>query len=205
MTVDTLEKARIIAILRGIEPAELIPAVEALYCGGVRAVEVTFNTPGAPDMVRRLTERFGERLAVGAGTVLDGEQARVAIQAGADFLLSPVLDESMVKTCVESGKIAVPGVMTPTEALQAVRWGAQIVKVFPAITVGTDYFRQIAAPLEFLKLMAVGGLTKENFQSFLDAGACCVGIGGGLADRAKIRAHDWEGLTSLARAFTKEK
>ena len=204
MTVEALEKARVIAILRGIAPEALLPTVEALYCGGVRAVEVTFNTPGAPEMVRRLSDRFGGRLAVGAGTVLDREQAQVALSAGADFLLSPVLDEGMVKTCVEAGKVAVPGVMTPTVALQAVRWGAQIVKVFPAITVGTAYFRQIAAPLEFLKMMAVGGITKDNFRSFLDAGACCVGVGGGLADKEKIRLHDWAGLTAQAALFTQE-
>ena len=201
MTVEQLEQAKVIAILRGIDPGDLLPAVEALYCGGIRAVEITFNTPGAPEMIRKLSERFGSRLFVGAGTILDAEQARIAVSAGAGFLLSPSLDEGMVKTCVEAGKIAVPGVLTPTEAVTAVRWGAQIVKIFPAAPVGPAYFSQLAAPLDFLKMMAVGGISLENFQSYLSAGACCVGVGGGLADRALIRAHDWEGLTARARRF----
>ena len=134
--VKTLLEARVTAIVRGIPAEALVKTADALLEGGVRCIEVTFDTPGAAEMIRTLKGKYAGRMLVGAGTVLDTETCRTAILAGADFILSPTLNTEVIRMCNRYGRAAVPGVMTPTEILTALEAGADIVKVFPAGALG---------------------------------------------------------------------
>ncbi|HEX3000309.1 MAG TPA: bifunctional 4-hydroxy-2-oxoglutarate aldolase/2-dehydro-3-deoxy-phosphogluconate aldolase [Armatimonadota bacterium] len=205
MIVERLKEYKIISILRGI-PAERVSEVAgALYEGGVRTIEITFNTEGAEQMIREVKARFGDRMIVGAGTVLDAETARTAILAGADFMLSPSLDEGMVRMCCRYGKVAVPGTFTPTEMVKAVECGAQIVKLFPASFAGPGYIRQVRGPLDHIDIMAVGGVSLDNYLDFLRAGACTVGIGSELVNVKTLGAADALcKITDTARRFTSQ-
>jgi 2-dehydro-3-deoxyphosphogluconate aldolase/(4S)-4-hydroxy-2-oxoglutarate aldolase len=202
MILEDLKKAKIISIIRGIDREILPEVVQALYNGGIRAVEIAFNTPGAQGMLETAKEKFGGKMLIGAGTVLDAETARMAIAAGADFLLSPSLDEGMIKTCNRYDKVAVPGVFTPTEIVRAYEYGAKIVKIFPASVLGTQYIEQIKGPLGHVEMVAVGGITLENFRDYLAGGACCVGIGSALVSPKTTRGHDMGLITQNALKYT---
>lgn len=192
---------KVTAIVRGI-PADRICAVaEALLAGGVRCIEVTFNTPGAAEMIRALKAGYGDKMLVGAGTVLDTETCKTAIDAGADFILSPSLNTAVITMCNRYGKVAVPGVMTPTEILTAMEAGADIVKVFPAGTLGTTYIKDVLGPLNHAAIMAVGGVDAENAAAFFKAGAKCIGVGSALVSKALIEAGDFAAITARAKAF----
>ena len=182
--VKTLLEARVTAIVRGIPAEALVKTADALLEGGVRCIEVTFDTPGAAEMIRTLKEKYAGRMLVGAGTVLDTETCRTAILAGADFILSPTLNTEVIRMCNRYGRAAVPGVMTPTEILTALEAGADIVKVFPAC------------------IMAVGGVSLENTADLFRAGASCVGVGSNLVSKALIQSGSFDGITERAKAFT---
>lgn len=201
MVLQSILDGKITAIVRNIPKDTIVDTAAALYHGGICNIEVAFNTPDAAAMISTLKEHFGMQLCVGAGTVLDAQTAHEAIRAGADFLLSPSFDTGMIETCCRYGKLAIPGVMTPTEIVNAYRSGAQMVKIFPAATLGADYFRQIKGPLDFIKVMAVGGISEENLGQFLGAGADAVGIGGNLVHLQMIRDHDFEALAATAKRF----
>ncbi len=203
MTVQQLIEARVITILRGVPKDRIDATADALYAGGIRAIEVTFNTEGAAEMIEALKTRHAGRFYIGAGTVLDSETARTAILAGADFLLAPTFDPKMIATCNRYGKLAVPGVFTPTEMLAATECGAPIVKVFPAVTVGPTFFRQVRAPLQQIRTMAVGGITAENFLEYLQAGADCVGVANDIAHPDLIASGDFAALEARALRYTK--
>lgn len=194
---------RVVAVIRMSEIASLAAAVESIRAGGVRVVEITMTTPGALQAIRSLASEHKNGLLVGAGTVLDSETAAAAVQAGADFVVSPVLVPDIVGFCREAGKLVSPGAFTPTEILAAWRAGADIVKVFPATSLGPGYLKDIHGPLPEVRLMPTGGVTLDNARAFIDHGACCVGIGTALLDRAVIAAGDWPLLTDRARRLIK--
>lgn len=141
-------------------------------------------------------------MLVGAGTVMDSTTARIAILAGADFLLAPTLNQGMLETCNRYAKVAVPGVLTPTEIQTAYEMGAQIVKVFPASAFGPAYFKQIKGPLDHITIMAVGGVSQENFKEYFRCGADCVGVGGELANVELIGSGNFAAITEIAKKFT---
>lgn len=200
--VDTLLKAKVTAIVRGIPADKLRRTADALYAGGVRTIEVTFDTPGAADMIRLLKAEYSDKMLVGAGTVLDTETCRTAILAGADFVLAPTLNTAVITMCNRYARVAVPGVMTPTEILTAIEAGADIVKVFPAGTLGSGYIKDVkGGPLKQANIMAVGGVNLDNCADFFRAGAACVGIGSSLVSKALIDADDYEAITARAKAF----
>ncbi len=202
MIIEQLKLHKIVAILRGLESGDAIQTVQAMFDGGIRLIEVTFNTKGAPQMIDQIKETFGDRMIIGAGTVLDAPTAKTAISAGADFLLSPILDTGMIETCNRYGKTPIPGVMTPTEIVRAYEAGAKMVKIFPAAALGADYFKQVKAPLDFIEMMAVGGVSRENMHTFFKAGACCVGIGGQLLNMEHVREKRFDAITENALSFT---
>ena len=176
--------------------------LEVLKDSGIRSVEITMNTEGALSMIREAVERFGDSLSIGAGTVLTMEQLHDVVSAGADFVLSPVMfTREMLGYCRERKVIAVPAAFTPSEIYTQLTWGADIVKVFPAVTVGPSYFRQLAGPLGPLPLMAVGGVNAENAQEFIKCGCPYLGIGSGMFRRADVSRGDAKRLRADVEAF----
>ena len=176
--------------------------LEVLKDSGIRSVEITMNTEGALSMIREAVERFGDSLSIGAGTVLTMEQLHDVVSAGADFVLSPVMfTREMLGYCRERKVIAVPAAFTPSEIYTQLTWGADIVKVFPAVTVGPSYFRQLAGPLGALPLMAVGGVNAENAQEFIKCGCPYLGVGSGMFRRADVSRGDAKRLRADVEAF----
>ncbi|SHO50633.1 2-dehydro-3-deoxyphosphogluconate aldolase / (4S)-4-hydroxy-2-oxoglutarate aldolase [Anaerocolumna xylanovorans DSM 12503] len=199
--LQTIEKYGIVAIVRGTEINQMKRIAAALYEGGVRVIEVTFNTEKAESLLKELTDEFSDRMLIGAGTILDSESARTAILAGAKFILSPSLNPEVLKICQRYSILAVPGVMTPTEAVQAWELGARMIKIFPAVNLGPSYVKQILGPLNQLNIMVVGGINENNLGAFLENGASCAGIGGDLVNKQEIEEGKYEELVQKAVRF----
>ena len=197
--LEGLLAAKIIAVIRMKDATRLAAAAAALREGGVTALEITMTVPGAVEIIREMARTKEPGTLVGAGTVLDAGTATDVIEAGADFVVSPITDQDMVLACREARVLVAPGAFTPTEIVAAWRAGADIVKVFPATSLGPQFFRDLRGPLPLVRLMPTGGVTIENAREFLAAGACCVGIGTALVDAEAVEAGDWEALTSRAR------
>ena len=191
-------ETRLFAVVR-MKSAEAVPPVSAaLRSGGVRAIEITLTTPGALEIIRRLAATRAPGELIGAGTVLDAAAGEKAIEAGADFIVSPVFDPGLVRLCRDRDILTAAGGLTPTEILAAWRAGADIVKVFPASSAGPEYFRDLRGPFPEIRLMPTGGVTVGNAAEFIRSGACCVALGTGLIDPALVRAGDWDGLAARA-------
>ena len=186
-TLLRLTETGVVAVVRSDDPSRLVQVAEALNAGGIDIFEVTMSVPGALDVMRQVSERFGTEIVVGAGTVLDGETARAAILAGAEFIVSPTLSQDVITVARRYGKVVVPGALTPTEILTAWEAGADIVKVFPARQGGPRYLKDMLAPLPQLRLMPTGGVSLENAVEYVRAGAVAVGIGS--ADRKSTRLN----------------
>ena len=201
--LQKLGEYRLVSIVRGVEENAAVQTAEALYRGGIHAIEITMNTAGALRMIEAVKAAYGDRMVIGAGTVLDAENAANAIQAGADFILSPTLSGKVIETCNRYSKLAVPGVLTPTEILTAWEAGAQLVKVFPARVFGPKYIRDIKGPLPQVEIMPVGGVSLENAADFMKNGAYALGIGSALVNPEWTRQGEFERITQAAAAFEK--
>lgn len=205
--LEAMKQYRITAILRGIDREHLEPVVEALYAGGIRLLEITFNQGSATRLedtaaaIARVKEIYGDRLHVGAGTVMSVEEVAAAHRAGAEFILAPNVDEMVIRAAVDRGLCAIPGAMTPTEIAGAYNAGAQIIKLFPAGNLGLGYCKAVMAPLNHIPMIAVGGVDQHNLPSLLKAGFLGAGIGSNLTDRRLIQAGDYQGLKALAEEF----
>ncbi len=199
-SIAALESWGAIAVLRLEDAARARPVVEALVAGGVRAVEVTFTMPRALEVLTALAGV--ERLLVGAGSVLDEPTARLAILAGARFVVSPIFRADLVRACHRYDVVAVPGAYTPTEILTAWEAGADLVKIFPATSLGPSYVRDVMTPLPRLRLVPTGGVSAENAGAFIRAGAAAVGVGGALIDRDAVARGDYAHVTERARLLT---
>lgn len=197
--LDQLKEERIVAILRGIPKERADQIAHALCEGGIVFTEVTMNTEGATRMISDWREQFGERMRIGAGTVLDLNTAREAVSAGAEYLVSPNLDESVVEYALSRGLSIFPGAMTPTEIIRAWTAGATAVKIFPMATLGVSYLKEIRAPLDHIPMLATGGVRMDNIREFLAAGAVAVGIGGYLANPALVREGRYERIAQNAK------
>lgn len=178
-----LRRVGILPIARGVPAANLEAAADLLLEVGIGIVEVTMNSTDASGTIRRLADRYEGRLIVGAGTVLDADLATAAVDAGAEFLVTPHVDESVAAAAHRLKVPFVPGALTPTEILRAWRAGAALVKLFPAVTVGPQYLRQLRGPLPDIPLLPTGGVSVENTAEFIAAGAVAVGVGGALLGR----------------------
>lgn len=171
---------KIVAILRGMPPKDIVPIANALYAGGIRILEITLNSTDALPLIEKLSGVFKDRMLIGAGTVLNTTDAANAITAGAAFLISPSLDVAVIKAAKNAGVVSIPGAFTPTEILNAHNYGADIVKVFPALD--ATYIKNILAPLHHIPVMPTGGIDAANIKSFADAGAVAFGIGSALVN-----------------------
>lgn len=202
--MQALSREKIVAIIRGISAESGDATAKALADGGIVFLEVTLNTDGALGMISRFRETYEGRLRIGAGTVLDLGQAKEAVAAGAEYIISPNLDEEVIYYGVEQGVQVWPGTMTPTEIVRAYKAGASAVKVFPMGSLGINYLKEIRAPLNHIPMVATGGVNLQNINSVLDAGAIAVGLGGNLVDKQLVKDGKFEELTKLARAFVSE-
>ena len=195
---DAIEREGIVAVIRIKEPEKLRAVVDAIAEGGVRALEVTMTVPGAVDLIRELAPALPAGFTFGAGTVLDADTANRVIDAGAQFVVSPVFRRSVIDTCHARGVPAMPGCFSPTEILDAWEAGADVVKVFPATALGPGFFRDVRGPLPQVKLMPTGGVTLDNAGDWIRAGAVAVGVGTALLDAKAIAAGDYAVLRANA-------
>ncbi len=184
--VEAVERAGIVAVIRIKDPAKLRDVVDAIADGGIRALEITMTVPGAVELIRDLAPTLPEGFILGAGTVLDAETVARVADAGARYVVSPVFRRSVIAACHARQLAAMPGCFTPTEILDAWDAGADIVKVFPATTLGPSYLKDVRAPLPQVKLMPTGGVTVENAGDWIRAGAVAVGVGTSLLDAKAI-------------------
>lgn len=207
-TIKKLLDGKVIAIVRGIDSRRIVGLAKALAAGGITCVEVTFDQ-SAPDKLQdtldaiaAIKETLGEGVCVGAGTVMTPEQVQLASDAGAEYMISPNTDPEVIAKTKALGKVSIPGAMTPTEVAYAYKCGADIVKMFPAGILGAGYIKAVKAPLKHIPVTAVGGITPQNCASFLQAGACGVGVGGNLVSPELVNAGRFEEITALARAYS---
>lgn len=191
---------KIIAIVRGVQPEAVLPLAEAMYAGGIRLLEVTMNSEDPLTVIRAVSAAMGDKMIIGAGTVLDAPTARQAADAGARFILSPILEPDVIRTARDLGVVSIPGAYTATEVYAAYKQGADIIKVFPATS--PAYIKDIAAPLPKMHLLPTGGITPENIGDFKKAGAAGFGIGSALVNaKAPVTPEYLRQLTATAQRF----
>jgi len=193
--------AGVVAVIRANSKDQLVGLTEALLAGGVPSIEVTMSTPKAIAGIEMLADKFSDTAVIGVGTVLDPATARDAIAAGAQFVVSPVFDESIVSTTRRYGKIMISGAFTPTEILRAWTAGSDVVKVFPSTALGPGYFKDILAPLPQLRLTPTGGVDLKNVADWIKAGAVFVGAGSSLVSKDALAKNDWATVTASAKSF----
>ncbi|WP_320130234.1 bifunctional 4-hydroxy-2-oxoglutarate aldolase/2-dehydro-3-deoxy-phosphogluconate aldolase [uncultured Sphaerochaeta sp.] len=194
-----IEQTKVISIIRGVRETYAARLIDALLDGGIRCLEITLNTPGALNIIKEARKREG--IVVGAGTVLSLEDAQKAIEAGAQFILSPSLSVDIIKYCNSKDILPVPGVFSPTELYTASQAGAELIKVFPAGSVGPRYIKDLLGPFSGMKLLPVGGVSTDNTKEFMKAGAFAVGVGSYLANAELAKCGDFEEITKRAQSF----
>jgi 2-dehydro-3-deoxyphosphogluconate aldolase / (4S)-4-hydroxy-2-oxoglutarate aldolase len=200
-TVSEILKHKIVAIIRGAEPGDVLAIAEALHRGGVRCLEITLNSADALKVIANVSKQMGDRILVGAGTVLNANEASDAIAAGAKFIISPVMSIETIRKTKELGAVSIPGAFTPTEIFNAYSAGADIIKVFPGVS-GPGFIKEVLAPLPFIPLMPTGGISLQNLQEFKSAGAVAFGIGKSLVDtKQKVSETYLQGITLNAQRF----
>ena len=200
---------KIVAIVRGVYGEDCVNLARALYEGGIELLEVTFDQSKpeeltrTSDTIRQLVEQLGDKMVFGAGTVTTVEMLELAKNAGAKFIVSPDTNEEVIRATVAAGMVSMPGALTPTEVVTAHRWGADFVKLFPAGTQGTAYFKAVTAPLNHIRMLAVGGVNEKNIADFMAAGAVGAGVGGILVNKAWIKSGEFDKITAAARELVK--
>ncbi len=208
MREDIIQKvldSKVIAIVRGIYGEDCLKLAKALYKGGIRMLEVTFDQRNVElqektaETIRLLCDQMGDQMSFGAGTVTSVEMVQLAKKAGAQFIISPNTKEAVIKETLSLGMVSIPGAMTPTEVIDAYEYGADYVKVFPAGNLGPSYMKSLCAPISHVPMLAVGGVDEKNAKAFIEAGAVGVGIGGRLANKAMVAAGDFDQITALAK------
>ncbi|MGA2085015.1 MAG: bifunctional 4-hydroxy-2-oxoglutarate aldolase/2-dehydro-3-deoxy-phosphogluconate aldolase [Terracidiphilus sp.] len=201
-TSQIIERVGLIPVLRARSAAQAHAVVKAMIAGGVTVVEVTMTVPGALDVLKELMKEYGAQLLLGSGTVTTAAQARATIDAGAEFVVSPSLHPEVISETKRSGKLSIPGALTPTEVITAWEAGADYVKIFPCSAVGgASYLKSLLAPFPHLKLIPTGGVTLETAESFLRVGARALGVGSDLVNLAAIEAGRPKTITETAHAY----
>jgi len=191
----------IVAVVRSPDSQQLVEVARALADGGVHVIEITMTVPNALDVLRQVRQVLGERILLGAGTVLDPETARAVLLSGAEYIVTPTLNLDVIRLCQRYDKLVMPGAFTPTEILTAWEAGADIVKVFPADVVGPAFFKAVRGPLPQVRLMPTGGVDLTTAAAFLKAGACCLGVGGQLVEPKAVAERNFDRIRDLARQY----
>ena len=208
-TIEQIEKNKVIVIVRGVEKEKLIPMCQAIYDGGLRLIECTYDASGKisdeeiADNIKMLADHFQGKMIVGAGTVLTEKQVDLTKKAGGKFIISPDTNPDIIKKTKEEELVSIPGALTPSEITLSNRSGADFVKIFPMDMMGVKYIKDLKAPLSHVKLLAVGGVTADNMKDYLDAGASGIGIGSGVVNKKLISENNFEEITKLARNYSK--
>ena len=196
-TLNRILEEKVVAIVR-LDVAEQVgPTIEAIHAGGLSVIEVTMGTPQAIQHIEKYAHHSS--LLIGVGSVVDAETARMAILAGAKFIVTPISKPSVIETALTHQVPVFSGAFTPGEILQALEWGADVVKVFPADVLGMSYFKAIKAPMPHLPLMPTGGVTLDNARDWLKAGACALGVGSALTNKKAIADGNYHQITENAR------
>jgi 2-dehydro-3-deoxyphosphogluconate aldolase/(4S)-4-hydroxy-2-oxoglutarate aldolase len=201
--VQRLCASGIVAVVRAKSSGQLVEVARAMAAGGVDCIEITLTTPNALAVIAAVREQLGDTVLTGVGSVLDGETARAAILAGAQFVVSPIFNPAILEMAHRYGLPCVPGAFTPTEILNATAAGADLVKVFPAGQLGPGFFKDILAPMPHLRLTPTGGVDLDTAAAFIKAGAKTLGVGSALVTPKAVAAGDFATLTETARKFVK--
>lgn len=196
-----LVESGVVAVIRKVPEDKIESLVSSLINGGINALEITVDSPNGFTIIKNLTSKFNHQAIIGAGTVLDSSSAKLAINNGADFIVSPCLNIEVMRTTLRYGKISIPGIMTPTEALTAIENGADIVKVFPADSVGPGFIKNLKGPLSQIPIMTTGGIDLNNVSNYIKEGAVAVGIGGNLINKQLISNGDFQEIEEIARKY----
>ena len=202
-----VRESRIIAIIRGFEPDVCLRLAEAYAKGGIRLVEVTFNQKDPSSWkntaaaIKAIRERFAGEVRAGAGTVLSEEQLTLTEQAGGEYMITPNVKPDLIRECVRRGLVAMPGALTPSEAVDAWEAGASFVKIFPAGSLGPSYVKAVRAPLSHIPFLAVGGISPDNVADFMKVGCVGAGVGGNLCNKDWIAAGEWDKISAVARTL----
>ncbi len=207
--IKRVEDEKIVVIVRGVEKEKLIPVAEAVYKGGIRLLEITYDAKGViPDEetaenIKMLADHFKGRMFIGAGTVLTEKQVELTQKAGGLFIISPDTNEAVIRKTRELNLVSMPGAFTPSEVQAAHRYGADFVKLFPINDLGPAYVKALKAPLSHIKMLAVGGVDENNISEFLKEGASGFGIGTNIINKAMIADNDFDGITAIAEKYKK--
>jgi 2-dehydro-3-deoxyphosphogluconate aldolase/(4S)-4-hydroxy-2-oxoglutarate aldolase len=201
--IEKLINPGVIAVVRAIRADQAVPLAEALVAGGIIAVEITMTTPNAITAIREASIKLGERALIGVGTVLDEKTCQAAIDAGAQFIVSPICRRELIPIALKAGKPIMLGSYTPTEAQLAHEAGADFIKIFPADTLGPNYIKALCAPLPHLRIVPTGGVDLKTIGDFFKAGCVAVGAGSSLISKDVLDTDDWPALTRVATEFVK--
>src|SRR3954463_13532158 len=200
-TLKRILDGGIVAVVRSESSESLLKVVQALADGGVTAAEITFTVPDAVEVIRQVRREIGDTIVLGAGTVLDPETARLALLAGAEYIVAPIVNVEVIRLCRRYDTPVMPGAFTPTEVVTAWEAGADIVKVFPADVGGPAYLKALRGPLPQVRMMPTGGVDLNTAAAFLKAGACCLGVGGSLVEPKAGASGDFGRIRDLAGQF----
>ena len=201
---ELFDKMPIVGILRNVPPLT-VPVLARYYCAaGLSTLEVTINSPEAFTTITRLVQEFDGEMNIGAGTVCTLQDLDKALTAGAQFIVTPIMEESVIRACLEREIPVFPGAYSPSEIYKAWHLGATMVKVVPATKLGASYIKEVMAPMDYLRLMPTGGVTVDNFTDFLDAGAKALGIGSQLFQKELIEEGRWEELSALFKTLVEK-
>ena len=208
MSLELLKKYRFVGIFRHIRPEYALRAAQAMYEGGIRIFEITFD-PSRPNteeetgsIITMLREHFGPEVSVGAGTVLTVDFARAAYEAGAEFIVAPNTDPDVIAYTKQKGMVSIPGAYTPTEIMQAWKLGADVVKIFPILPDGEGYLKNVISPLSHIPFMITGGINPNTIEKFLATGATAVAAGATIVTRELVEAGDYDTIRENARRHT---
>jgi 2-dehydro-3-deoxyphosphogluconate aldolase/(4S)-4-hydroxy-2-oxoglutarate aldolase len=208
--LNQIYENKIIAIIRGIGSDRIIDTVAAILEGGIKLLEVTFNNEDKSKFLDTLKcldlvkKEFGDKVCLGAGTVMTPDQVVMAVDAGAEYIVSPNTDIKVIQKTKELGRVSVPGAFTPSEIVNAFDAGADIIKLFPAGVLGIDYIKALLAPLIHIPVIAVGRINLNNVEQFIKAGAKGIGVGGSLVDIEAIYSGNYSKITQLAQAYVRK-
>ena len=198
---DLIKKEKVIVIVRGVDKQQILNIAKAVLAGGVRLMEVTCNTKGAAEMIELLSKEMSSEMVIGAGTVINKDLCKMVLDAGAKYIVAPDTNPEVIKHCVKKDIAVLPGAATATEVLTAVRYGAKMVKIFPAAQLGPDYIKMLRGPIDNVGFVAVGGIRLNNIDDFFQAGCIGIGIGGSVINKELVEKGHWDQAAEIIKKY----